>query len=662
MKEVLMGTLPRQFEDGNYQSVVIQVTEDCNLRCKYCYMTGKNGFKRLSFDTAKLIVDYVLSLDSNENAVAWEFIGGEPSLEMELIDRIADYAKQRMYELRHKWFDNYIFSIGTNGILYDSDAFQKFMRKNSSHFTVSITIDGTKEKHDLNRVTKENTGSFDEVVRNIPLWLNQHPEASTKVTFASEDLSLLKASILYLWNLGLKNIPANVVFEDVWKDGDDILFESQLRKLADYIIETKCWNDYSVRFFDQTLGFPIGKTLKNRNFCGSGRIMAFDCEGNLYPCVRFYDICQEGDTICLGNVHEGVNQEKKALLEKTNIGIVNDNECYECSVASGCFSCAGNNYRYTVPHSVYKRTKYNCKMHKANARVNEYFWDKWIMVNDQPSPHEMARKRVYQIENWKLDGAKYLYIMLSDSAPSFCNYIPHKAESCMTSDIFYNAVHFAYENQMIPVYIGNPVPYFTTYSRNKLHVRIDRYENTLNAINSVDVILPIFDINNYTLLTEMIDACILSVEETSVAAFSTMFHYLQTYAANIRIVTPGYWTWEEQVKSDYVNQLRCIQVVTDSSNSPSGRNDCRAGITEFCVCPDGKIYPCPGYYMYDLNPIGDVATGISSDFSALVNIKKSKDCMSCSRSNCQRCSLVNTLRLGMPNIPADIQCRFNLRE
>ena len=236
MKEILMGTLPRQFADGNYQSVTFSVTEDCNLRCKYCYMTGKNEFKKLDLETAKKIVDFVLSLEPQTNAVAWEFIGGEPTLEMELIDKIADYAKLRMFELNHVWFNNYIFNIGTNGILYDSPEVQEFIRKNASHVTIGITIDGTKQKHDLQRVTKDGKGSYDQVVRNIPLWLEQIPGSSTKVTFASEDLCFLKDSIVHLWAMGLMNIPANVVFEDVWKEGDDLLFENQLYELADYIL------------------------------------------------------------------------------------------------------------------------------------------------------------------------------------------------------------------------------------------------------------------------------------------------------------------------------------------------------------------------------------------------------------------------------------------
>ena len=55
---------------------------------------------------------------------------------------------------------------------------------------------------------------------NYSLWQKQFQTPTTKVTFASDDLKYLKESIIHLWDIGLQYIAANVVFEDVWKEGD----------------------------------------------------------------------------------------------------------------------------------------------------------------------------------------------------------------------------------------------------------------------------------------------------------------------------------------------------------------------------------------------------------------------------------------------------------
>lgn len=42
-KEMLMGSGLKQWRSGDAQSVQVVVTQDCNLRCKYCYMVNKQA-------------------------------------------------------------------------------------------------------------------------------------------------------------------------------------------------------------------------------------------------------------------------------------------------------------------------------------------------------------------------------------------------------------------------------------------------------------------------------------------------------------------------------------------------------------------------------------------------------------------------------------------
>lgn len=83
-----------------------------------------------------------------------DFIGGEPLLEMELIDKISDYICLLLYSKRHKWFNNLQFSFSTNGTLYDSKIMEDYLKKHRYHAGFGFSIDGTKEKHDLTRITR----------------------------------------------------------------------------------------------------------------------------------------------------------------------------------------------------------------------------------------------------------------------------------------------------------------------------------------------------------------------------------------------------------------------------------------------------------------------------------------------------------------------------
>lgn len=126
-----------------------------------------------------------------------EFFGGEPMIEMKLVDQISDYFKIRAYELNHPWAWRYRFNFATNGVNYSSPEVQAYIEKNYGKISIGISIDGTKEKHDLNRVFPDGSGSYSAIEKNIPLWLSQFAP-STKMTFASADLKYLKDSVIDL--------------------------------------------------------------------------------------------------------------------------------------------------------------------------------------------------------------------------------------------------------------------------------------------------------------------------------------------------------------------------------------------------------------------------------------------------------------------------------
>lgn len=373
--------LEKPWADGIAQTITFIVTKDCQLACKYCYLVGKNSNERMSFDTARLAVNYVLDdIDyCRHESVIWDFIGGEPFLEIELIDQICDYIKKELFRRNHHWFDSYRFSFSTNGINYNSDAVQKFIKKNRSHLSIGITIDGTKKKHDLNRVYKgTGEGSYNDVVGNIPLWLQQFDnDSATKVTISSADIPYIKESVLHLFSLGIHEVDINCVFEDVWKEGDDILFEYQLLTLADAMIDESYYKDYACSFFNEDIGKPMDEITDNKNWCGAGIMLSVDAAGNFYPCTRFagYSL-RSKKPIVIGNIHDGIDKNKLRPFLTLDRSTQSPRECVDCEVASGCAWCQGENYDAADTPTIYQRSTAICKMHKARVRANNYYWNK----------------------------------------------------------------------------------------------------------------------------------------------------------------------------------------------------------------------------------------------------------------------------------------------
>lgn len=390
-------TSSEPWQSGRAKNITFIVTKDCQLACKYCYLVGKNDKELMSWDVAKAAIDYILDRekDFREESVIWDFIGGEPFLAIDLIDRICDYIKTELFRRGHHWFDSYRFSFSTNGINYDSEKVQRFIAKNRDHLSIGITIDGTRRKHDLNRIWKGDgpeRGSYDDVARNIPLWLEQFPNAGTKVTISSADIPYIRESVLHLYSLGIREVNINVVFEDVWKEGDDALFEQQLTDLADDIIDGGWYRDHACSFFSETIGKPLDATLDNQNWCGAGKMLAVDAAGNFYPCTRFaaYSL-RSKPPIIIGNVRTGIDSDKLRPFLALDRTTQSPQKCIDCDVASGCAWCQGENYDAADTPTVYQRSTAICLMHKARVRANNYYWNKLYRCLDLEADRQIKQ-------------------------------------------------------------------------------------------------------------------------------------------------------------------------------------------------------------------------------------------------------------------------------
>lgn len=368
--------------NGIAKNITFIVTKDCQLACKYCYLVGKNEKERMTFEVAKAAIDYILDNENKQNfdtqSVVWDFIGGEPFLEIDLVDKICDYIKIELYRRNHHWFNSYRFNFTTNGINYHIEKVQKFIEKNKNHLSIGLTIDGTKRKHDLNRVYKNSEkGSYDDVVKNIPLWQSQFPGEGTKVTISSADIPYICESVLHLYNLGIHIVNINCVFEDVWEDGDDKLFEEQLIKLADEIIDGEYYKEYACSFFTENMGKPLDCKLNNQNWCGAGKMLAIDAQGNFYPCTRFaqYSL-RDKEAWIIGNIYDGIDNNKLRPFLTLDRCTQSTPECADCEVAEGCAWCQGENYDAAKTHTVFERATAICLMHKARVRANNYYWNK----------------------------------------------------------------------------------------------------------------------------------------------------------------------------------------------------------------------------------------------------------------------------------------------
>ncbi len=653
------------WKGGSPYNITFIVTEDCNLRCKYCYQVHKNHKKVMSFETAKKAVDYFLDNPHifNAEAVIWDFIGGEPLLQINLIDRITDYIKIQTYEKNHKWFNQYRFDISTNGTLYHYDNVRKFIRKNSHKCNVGISIDGTQKKHDLQRIYADGRGSYDEVVKNVPLWLEDFPDASTKVTIGHDDLPYLKESIIHLWDLGIKLVPANVVFEDVWEEGDDVIFEKQLHELADYIMDNQLWTEVECSLFDDKIGYPNDDENLNRNHCGSGKMIAVDADGNFFPCLRYADYSLKNQKpYIIGNINDGIDFDKVRPFLALDTKSQSDEECIDCEIAMGCAWCQANNYDASTSGTNYQRAKYICKMHKARCRANNYYWgrlDKDFGI----------RKQGYYGRSHK----RHLYFILSDDVIEHCNYkSSQNTGNIMSEQILEKAFKFCNDHLYTPVILHSKnkdlIFDFNQYSKNE-RIEIVGGNKKLLLKNS-DRIITVIDSGATSCEIADEKNCILTLDEKNINSLASMVEELieKVSRININLIMKGRTLdldiYERQLKRmvtmliEYyrAGEMKEINLITDRLFLDRMDN-CESGNYNFSVAPNGNFYICPAFYFNTPElEVGSLDEGINLNKEHF-KLKNAPYCSKCDVYHCNRCVYLNKLLTNEFNTPSSSQCK-----
>jgi uncharacterized protein len=166
------------FNLANLSQLTFEVTDSCNLRCKYCgYGEFYNDYderieQRLDVNSAFKIIDYLIELwNSNLNVsygkiIYISFYGGEPLLNMPFIKQIVRYINGL-----NLLYNKIVFSMTTNAILLKKNI--AYLVENK--FKILISLDGNKENHSY-RVFKNNENSFDIVYNNISYVRLNYPE------------------------------------------------------------------------------------------------------------------------------------------------------------------------------------------------------------------------------------------------------------------------------------------------------------------------------------------------------------------------------------------------------------------------------------------------------------------------------------------------------
>lgn len=160
----------------------LHVTNSCNLRCHYCYLTKDQA--SMPDDLGRLAVDAVIrsAVAGGFGAIKLKYAGGEPTLRMPALLLLHEYAQQEA--ARHGLeLDGVVLS---NGVRLTPEVIGQLVRHG---LRLMVSLDGLGAAHDAQRPRLGGGGSFDAAARGIEraLAAGLVPDISVTVTDRSVD-------------------------------------------------------------------------------------------------------------------------------------------------------------------------------------------------------------------------------------------------------------------------------------------------------------------------------------------------------------------------------------------------------------------------------------------------------------------------------------------
>jgi uncharacterized protein len=291
-------------------SITIDVAQDCNLRCSYCYaghgLYGGAAPRLLPPDAARRYVDFLFRESGNLSPVRLTFFGGEPLLNFPAIEA----AVERGRALESSSGRRIRFSLTTNGTLLD-DAKLRFIL--DAGIAVTASVDGPPDVHDSGRRHPDGRGSYAEAMEHLrPLLIARPTPARATLTRRCLDVGAIVDHLVEQGFAEAGVTPAVTGDPDLrlealdWEVLGDSLVSTadrwEARVLAGGVPRFTNVTNLVLQFRDgSSRGYPCG--------AGAG-LLAGDAAGRLFACHRLV-----GDRrFALGDVEGGIDREAQAAL------------------------------------------------------------------------------------------------------------------------------------------------------------------------------------------------------------------------------------------------------------------------------------------------------------------------------------------------------------
>ncbi len=332
-------------------TLVLNVTNKCNLSCTYCYEYGEDrltagtgsqgtGKAKMSDDTARQSIDFLMRNAGDRPQVSITFFGGETLLNFPAIRAATEYAEERGRV--HKKRVHY--SLTTNATLL-TDEVVDFLT--THRFGITVSIDGAQDQQDRHRTFRGGEGSFATIVPQIQKLVAQNKAKKGRALGARVTLTAGAAPVRETYDFLTKELgfdevgfaPVTAGLGRTYALGEQG-YEKLLREFGelaeDYIATAVRGESHGFANLGDLLR-ELHQGINKAHPCGAGLgLLGVSTEGELGLCHRFV----ESKSHSVGNITTGIDETvRTAFLQQAHVDQKTD--CTQCFArplcAGGCY-------------------------------------------------------------------------------------------------------------------------------------------------------------------------------------------------------------------------------------------------------------------------------------------------------------------------------------
>lgn len=332
-------------------TLVLNVTNKCNLSCTYCYEYGDDrltagkgsegtGKARMSDDTARQSIDFLLRNAGDRPQVSITFFGGETLLNFPAIRAAVLYAEERGAVHRKRVH----YSLTTNATLL-TDEVVDFLT--THRFGITVSIDGDASQQDRHRTFRGGSGSFATIAPRIQHLVAQNKAKKGRALGARVTLTAGAAPVRETYDFLTKELgfdevgfaPVTAGLGRTYALGEQG-YEKLLREFGelaeDYVAAAVSGQSHGFANLGDLLR-ELHQGINKAHPCGAGLgLLGVSTEGELGLCHRFV----ESKSHAVGDVTNGIDEGvRTAFLTKAHVDQKTD--CTQCFArplcAGGCY-------------------------------------------------------------------------------------------------------------------------------------------------------------------------------------------------------------------------------------------------------------------------------------------------------------------------------------